>query len=253
MALKLTILLAGLIFMAMYLAGDSDGPSRSRTATGAGGQTGTTAPDAPAPPEADRAATAPDPSPEPQADIAPAPPAAPSASDAPVASMAPDAAPTGQTMAEAEAESEVAAEAEDDAPVVLPGLGMSGLSFDSGSDALSLADGVRARMAEDPAQPLRRPEAPPPVTAQTAPDAPAPAATDTGPSGSTARPMARVTATAVNLRAGPSTAEAVVGRASEGDLVEVTGTPVPGWSAIRDPATGNTVYMATDFLLMQSN
>jgi hypothetical protein len=57
-----------------------------------------------------------------------------------------------------------------------------------------------------------------------------------------------VTGSRVNLRAGPSTANAVVDSLAEGTLTEPLGAPVNGWQEIRDVESGLTGYMAARFL-----
>lgn len=64
---------------------------------------------------------------------------------------------------------------------------------------------------------------------------------------------AEVTATAVNLRGGPSTLNAVVGRVSRGDVLEVLGEHSGGWSSITHPSTGETAYISTQFLSPVAN
>ncbi|MEM1360534.1 MAG: SH3 domain-containing protein [Pseudomonadota bacterium] len=64
---------------------------------------------------------------------------------------------------------------------------------------------------------------------------------------------AEVTATAVNLRGGPSTLNAVVGRVSRGDVLEILGEHSGGWSSITHPNTGETAYISTQFLSPVAN
>ena len=52
----------------------------------------------------------------------------------------------------------------------------------------------------------------------------------------------------VNLRAGPSTANAVVGSLVRGAAVVVLGEAADGWVELRDEATGRTGFMAARFL-----
>ncbi len=77
-----------------------------------------------------------------------------------------------------------------------------------------------------------------------------PAATDPAPAPEPEEAVANaeVVATSVNLRAGPSTANVVVGRVDFGDRVELLGEPEAGWSRIRHPDTGEAAYMASRFL-----
>ena len=58
----------------------------------------------------------------------------------------------------------------------------------------------------------------------------------------------RVTGSRVNLRAGPSTADRVVGSLSGGTLAEPVGESINGWTEVRDVATGVTGFMASRFL-----
>lgn len=66
-------------------------------------------------------------------------------------------------------------------------------------------------------------------------------------------PLAEVTGTAVNLRAGPSTGSAVLGRAVSGEVVEWLSDPAPGWALIRHPQIDTEVYMSSDFLRRLAN
>lgn len=88
---------------------------------------------------------------------------------------------------------------------------------------------------------------------QTTATAPAAGTTPpTTPAGNTAN-LAEVTATSVNLRGGPSTLNAVVGRVSFGDVVELRGEFSGGWAAIRHPDTGETAYISSQFLAPVEN
>ncbi|MEM7644092.1 MAG: SH3 domain-containing protein [Pseudomonadota bacterium] len=60
--------------------------------------------------------------------------------------------------------------------------------------------------------------------------------------------LLRVTGTVVNMRAGPSTANAVVDSLPRGTIAEAMGAPENGWRQIRDVATGQTGWMAARFL-----
>ncbi len=60
---------------------------------------------------------------------------------------------------------------------------------------------------------------------------------------------AMVTADAVNLRAGPSTANPVVGSVGFGDRLERMDDGSGGWSAVRHPQTGQAAYIASRFLV----
>lgn len=60
--------------------------------------------------------------------------------------------------------------------------------------------------------------------------------------------LLRVSGTTVNMRAGPSTAEPVVGNLAEGTLAEPLGPEADGWIEIRDVASGRTGFMSARFL-----
>lgn len=232
MLFKLTLLLVGLIFVTMFLGGS---PDTTKTAA-------ITAP---------RVASEPEKPPAPEKEVQTVPNAPVAQEEAAPLTPTPEPVPLADPLPESDPAplpSEVTQtepEPDQDAPLLLPGLGISGLSLDDNASAVSLADGVRARLAESNTQPLRRPDV---SSVESAADV-----TESPESDEDALPMGQVTATSVNLRAGPSTAEAVVGRASQGDMVEVLGDAAPGWSTIRDPASGDTVYMSSQFLLMQQN
>ena len=57
-----------------------------------------------------------------------------------------------------------------------------------------------------------------------------------------------VTGTRVNLRAGPSTDNAIVTALTQGTATEVIAEAPDGWFEIRDSATGVTGFMSGDFL-----
>jgi len=59
---------------------------------------------------------------------------------------------------------------------------------------------------------------------------------------------AQVVGSAVNLRAGPSTADPVIGRVDEGDTVQWISTPVQGWALVRQDGSGADAYMAASYL-----
>ncbi|EPX76920.1 SH3 domain-containing protein [Litoreibacter arenae] len=81
------------------------------------------------------------------------------------------------------------------------------------------------------------PAAPEPVAAQTI-AAPAPAATD----------IRRVTGRRVNLRAGPSTTTAILGRAVRDDTAEVIELLPSGWAKVYILDTGLEAYISAQFL-----
>lgn len=60
--------------------------------------------------------------------------------------------------------------------------------------------------------------------------------------------LAEVTGSTVNLRSGPSTSNAVLGRARVGDVVEWVSDPEPGWALIKHPDLEDEVYMSSQFL-----
>ncbi|MGB0661430.1 MAG: SH3 domain-containing protein [Mangrovicoccus sp.] len=68
-----------------------------------------------------------------------------------------------------------------------------------------------------------------------------------------ARDFAEVTGSAVNLRAGPSTGNSVVGQVREGQKVEWLSEAATGWAEIRHPDTGEPVYMSSRYLKRLSN
>lgn len=114
--------------------------------------------------------------------------------------------------------------------------------------ALDLRDQVNAALdeAQDeiPARPsladLARPGGGQPLRAETQTAAP----TAPEPDG----PLASVTASSVNLRGGPSTLNAVVGRVTNGEVLELRGEFSGGWAAVGHPDTGETVYISSQFL-----
>lgn len=61
-------------------------------------------------------------------------------------------------------------------------------------------------------------------------------------------PVAEVTGNSVNLRAGPSTADAVLTALLQGERVELLGATDTGWAQIRTISTGVEGFMATRFL-----
>lgn len=61
-------------------------------------------------------------------------------------------------------------------------------------------------------------------------------------------PLAEVTGTRVNLRAGPSTGDPVLTALRLGDQVELIGATGDGWAQIRSRADGREGFMAIRFL-----
>ncbi len=57
-----------------------------------------------------------------------------------------------------------------------------------------------------------------------------------------------VTGSRVNLRAGPSTGHAVLGKLGRGDVAVLLGPGPEGWTRIRDIETGSVGFMSSDFL-----
>jgi hypothetical protein len=125
-------------------------------------------------------------------------------------------------------------------PQPIPDLGLNLLGGSEASQALSLSDSVRARTGGETDEiDLSRPE----ISAAETEEAPA---APLSPLAVTR--TAEVVATSVNLRAGPSTSNPVVGRVSFGQRVIVVDDTGGGWSAIQHPETGDTVFMASRFL-----
>lgn len=60
--------------------------------------------------------------------------------------------------------------------------------------------------------------------------------------------LLKVTGSRVNLRAGPSTGNAVVDSLVRGTLVEAVGEEINGWIELRDVTSGATGFMAANFL-----
>ena len=56
-----------------------------------------------------------------------------------------------------------------------------------------------------------------------------------------------VTGSRVNLRAGPSTGHAVLGKLGRGDVAVLLGPGPVGWTRIRDVETGSVGFMSSDF------
>lgn len=61
-------------------------------------------------------------------------------------------------------------------------------------------------------------------------------------------PTMYVRASAVNMRAGPSTKNGIVGRLTRGNEVVNMGDAAPGWSQIRVVSTGQRGFIASKFL-----
>ena len=124
------------------------------------------------------------------------------------------------------------------------------------SDVLSLRPAERAPSAPEPvataleASPEPAPE-PDPVAQQLAEELanqsvspPEPSALETPEE----KIVLYVTGSRVNLRAGPSTSDAVLGRVSRGDAVELVDYESNGWARIRVAGLSDDVFMSGDFL-----
>lgn len=274
MLFRLMVLLAGLIFLVMYMASHSPAPRPVRQALPAA--SGQSAPEV----RVVKPATIPPPQPAPERILPPpvtlrpktaATALVPEPVPAPPADV-PDLEALPQDTATADPAAPVPGADPAETPIALPGFGATGFAVEGSLDAMSLSDRVRARIESgvpvdltpvdlapvaDPVPPDLAPADPALVTdsapaaaadGPSAPDTPAPDAT-----APVVSQMAEVTASAVNLRAGPSTGEAVVGRLSSGDRVEYLGEPVAGWAEIRLPGGGAPAYMASKFLRMREN
>jgi hypothetical protein len=254
MGFRLTVLLCAAIFLAMYFA--PEGPRRVAQTDTAGASSDT---EADLPRQGDPVADA---APDTGRDAEPARPPetiteAPSDDppDAPPGSApgAADPSDTGIVALDTPADAPDADPFRDEGAPGATVLSLPGLSGGAGSDAadaLSLSDSVRNR-APDSTQDatdellqnlLGETQAAPEVPAPPQPAAQNPAS---------AQRTALVTATAVNLRAGPSTGDPVVGRVNFGTEVVLTRPFADGWAAIEHPDTGQEVFMASRFLQVQ--
>lgn len=231
MAFKLTAVLCLFIFVAFYFAPDPE--PRVATVTepvrAPVPAPSTLPPDSPATgsvTEASPAETAPE--------QVPAPAQEPEVADVPNISADTDAA-----VAEA-----LAAEQDPSATVPSP-LTLGTLSLgEDGATAMSLAESVRSRT-----ETARQDFATTTLGSNRNSAAPSPAPSPTLGVTEAALPEARINATSVNLRAGPSTSQDVVGRASLGEIVEIVEDgAAPGWSAIRTSDGNRTVYISSQFL-----
>lgn len=271
MLFRLTVLLAAGLFVAMYFAPNGSRPPAERAAPPAVAPSADEAADArteePAEPQAGTApAPVLAPPPVAETDVEPAPAPAVEPAEAGLAAPSggvqqpapggavPGAVPDGAAEAATDAVPEAVPDAADpfaaatEAPETpagapLPDLGQLGAA--SNADAVSLSDSVRTRTAPEavPPPPTR------PGTIVARPGAAAPQAPAQPPVGPVTGPRAQVVATSVNLRAGPSTGASVLGRVSFGDVVVVVQpNAAPGWTGIRDPRTGQTAYISSQFL-----
>jgi len=157
-------------------------------------------------------------------------------------------------------------------PVALPGIGFGDPGGDTAA-ALSLSDAARNRAAQATADALANaPDNPlsqgvsqaandllrglvatePAATGPTV-IRPAPVPADAGPRPTDPTPppagdIARVTGTTVNLRAGPSTANDVVGQVTFGQTLRVLDPDRDGWATVENPVTGDRAFIASQFL-----
>ncbi|MEV8467091.1 SH3 domain-containing protein [Fluviibacterium sp. DFM31] len=226
MGFKLTVLLAMAIFIAFYFAPEpEDGPKPPHVLERAA----ELQENAPPPVE---------PAPERAASVADSTPASAPANTSISPDPAPDAAPVEDVadLPEVSAE-ELAAELAER----LPTLGLDGLSGSGTAGALALSDSVRARSEGEAGADLTRPSVGGGEVVAVADTEPLPEA-----EGEPAR--AQVLGTTVNLRAGPSVGDPVVGRVNFGDEVVLLGEERDGWRSIAHPDTGQPVYMASRFL-----
>lgn len=74
------------------------------------------------------------------------------------------------------------------------------------------------------------------------------AAADGGPAVPDTKGLLRVSGDRVNMRAGPSTADGVVGSLLGGTLAEALGPEAGGWIEVRDVESGRTGFMSARFL-----
>lgn len=129
-------------------------------------------------------------------------------------------------------------------PQTLPGLTLGGTGGDA-AEALALSEAVRNRgseAAQDATDDLLQG-----LLAETPEGAPQPPSPNSAP----ALQQALVTATSVNLRAGPSTSDQIVGRVNFGVLLDLTAPFADGWASVVHPDTGQEVFMASRFLQIQ--
>ncbi|WP_193139804.1 MULTISPECIES: SH3 domain-containing protein [unclassified Meridianimarinicoccus] len=226
MGFKLTVLLAMAIFIAFYFAPEPDsGPKPPHVLERAAELQEN------APPPVDQA-------PERSATVTESTPASAPANTSISPDASPDAAPVEETaeLPEVSAE-ELATELAER----LPALGLGGLSGSGTAGALALSDSVRARSGTEAGADLTRPSV-------SGGEVVAVAETDPLPEAEDQPARAQVLGTSVNLRAGPSVSDAVVGRVNFGDEVVLLGEERDGWRSIAHPDTGQPVYMASRFL-----
>ncbi|MCA8880026.1 MAG: SH3 domain-containing protein [Rhodobacteraceae bacterium] len=257
MLFRLTFLLCAGLFVAMYFAPNRPAPVPKQATPPPPATQEAAAPVRTAPPPAAEAA----PETLPQAGSPTAPARTTSSRPAvsvPADEAGPDAAGLADT-ASGTAETEAGPDSADGAPfgaasapdladtgaADLTGLGLGRLGAGQTSDALSLSESVRNR-TEAATSPAAAPA--PQARGLLAPTGQGTAA----PVGPVTGQRALVVATSVNLRAGPSTGAAVVGRVDFGDtVVVVTQNAAPGWTGIRDPATGQVAFISSQFIQVQ--
>lgn len=246
MAFRLTVLLIAGLFLAMYFAPAAP-PPEPRAQDSASDSAPAAAPAQPTPP-----ATAQQSAPADTSEDLPPVVALPKATETRPAPTGSAPAPTDPLPPPADAGPEQAqADPDSDEPVSIPGLSIGGGS--DAADALSLSDAARERAAEaarDATDTLLRDLVGSTPAAEPSPDTQSgPAPTDPNPAPAPQRAM--VTGTSVNLRAGPSTSNAVVGRVDFGQVLSLTGPFENGWAGVINPTTGQEAYMASRFLQIQ--
>ncbi|QDY68281.1 SH3 domain-containing protein [Qingshengfaniella alkalisoli] len=222
MGFKLTVILIGVMFAVMYFSPEPDGPifneEPPREPVVAREQPTT---DDPALQTQPTATSDPTPQPETEPEVAAA-------------------SPFGQPTP---IESDEAEQQPDGEEGSLSSLALQRLSLDDGNTgAVSLADRVRENSERGI---LAGVSGTTPVDANVEVEQ-----TSTEPSATTQADTryARVLGTTVNLRAGPSTIDPVLGQVDAGDRVQLLEGGGNGWARIVNPDTGNPVYMSSQFL-----
>lgn len=259
MAIRLTILLCGVLFIAMLSVGEvpelaerpesaeavAEQPRGERAAVEPPAEPGASAADLPA-----VTAKAPPIAPPPEPVAAAVDAAVQTAvqtlvTEAPEADSTPETDPEPALPALLPRPDPETADADPAEAVTLSRLTLNALRLqDDEQTAMSLADRVRARSAEEAAAtPIA---ARPRIGAD--PDTPPPAAAPPP-----APRIAMITGDRVNLRAGPSTADPVRGQVVAGQSVRVLGDAQGEWIRIDDPAGGEPVFVASRFLQMLDN
>ncbi|MEM9755849.1 MAG: SH3 domain-containing protein [Pseudomonadota bacterium] len=120
--------------------------------------------------------------------------------------------------------------------------GLTELTLDTG-EVWAIDRVVTPSSAPEPAAPLPPAgDAPAPEDAGAVEDPEDAAPSDGSPA------ILYVTGTRVNMRAGPSTDDAIVTALSQGTATELLDEAPGGWVQIRDPLTGTVGFMSGDFL-----